>query len=149
MMSSSSSYSPSLSSSSSWSSFWVAAPKGTKSCRTQGESVRPYIQLRYVPLPYHPDSVSFVANSDPNSAWMVQILGNDSDPSLRPTSWLLRPRLHYRKPRFWPIKPWFLPRTLRFCPLTPRFWPLRIRYALYTPPRFQSWLPRPRSWTDR
>ena len=57
--------------------FWAAAPKGTKSCRTQGESVRPYV-------PPHPQGfVSFGAKiqtvwpkskqNGPNPAKMGQI----------------------------------------------------------------------------
>ena len=48
-------------------SFWAAAPKGTKSCRTQGESVRPYVRPS-VPPPHPQGFVSFGAYSDPNSA---------------------------------------------------------------------------------
>ena len=32
-----------------WMPFWAADPKGTKSCRTQGESVRPSIRLSVPP----------------------------------------------------------------------------------------------------
>ena len=54
--------------------FWAAAPKGTKSCRTQGESVRPFIHPSVRPsvrmyVPPHPQGfVSFGAYSEPNSA---------------------------------------------------------------------------------
>ena len=36
--------------------FWAAAPKGTKSCRTQGESVRPSVRTSVRPYvrPPHP-----------------------------------------------------------------------------------------------
>ena len=49
--------------------FWAVALKGMKSCRTQGESVRPYVRL-YVrpPLPHPQGFVTFGAYSDPNSA---------------------------------------------------------------------------------
>ena len=64
--------------------FWAAAPKGTKSCRTQGESVCPsirpsihtYVHRSVPPLPPHPQGfVSFGTYSDPNSAKSVQAIG--------------------------------------------------------------------------
>ena len=34
--------------------FWAAAPEGTKSCRIQGESVRPYVHMYICPSIHTP-----------------------------------------------------------------------------------------------
>ena len=59
--------------------FWAAAPKGTESCRTEGESVRLFVRLSvcpYVhpPLP-HPQGLS------PLGPILTQILPNSLNPS--------------------------------------------------------------------
>ena len=50
--------------------FWAAASKGTKSCRTQGESVRLSVRtyVRTVPPPHSQGFVYFRAYFDPISA---------------------------------------------------------------------------------
>ena len=50
--------------------FLGSGPKGAKSCRTQGESVCPYIRtsVHTSPLPHPKDFFSFGAYSDPYSA---------------------------------------------------------------------------------
>ena len=58
--------------------FWAAAPKGTKSCRTQGESVRPSVRTSVRPyvrpsVPPWPHPQGFVSFGAQNPNCMAQI----------------------------------------------------------------------------
>ena len=59
--------------------FWAAAPKGTKPCRTQGESVRPSVRpsSRLSVHPPHP----ILRALSPLGPFLTQILPNSPNPS--------------------------------------------------------------------
>ena len=55
-------------------SFWAAAPKGTKSCRTQGESVRLYVRTSVRP------PCRILRASSPSGPILTPILPNSPNP---------------------------------------------------------------------
>ena len=73
--------------------FWAAAPKGTKSCRTQGDFrsfVRSYVRASPPSLrPLRPQ---------------IWPLGPQIWP-LRPQIWPLRPQTRPLRPTIWPLRP--------------------------------------------
>ena len=66
--------------------FWAAAPKGTKSCRTQGESVRPSVRPYVRPPPPH--SQGFVSFGAQIQAKWLKSKQNGPNPSKMAKFWL-------------------------------------------------------------
>ena len=116
--------------------FWAAAPKGTKSCRTQGDfrsSVHPSVCLSVRPSVRPP---------------LIR--------PLRPQIWLLRPQIWPLRPEIQPLRPQIQPLRPQTWPLWPQIRPLRPQisypslnlgigislggsYTLKMPEKFKKW----------
>ena len=123
--------------------FWAAAPKGTKSCRTQGESVRPSVCL-----PSLQDALLFEFSFNTMEKWQLAVYGQWYPcPSLivcrlnwgrsRPGSGSLRPESGIQMPISWSLRPGFKSPRTGFKSPRPGFRSLRLR--------FRSLRPEPRS----
>ena len=101
---------------------WVAAPKGTKSCRTQGD-FRSFVRL-FVCLFVRPPLTR----------------------PLRPQIWPLRPQIWPLRPQIQPLRPQIRPLRPQIQPLRPQTWPFRPQIRLLRP---QIQILRPQTWPLR